>query len=80
MPAMSSSWSFMILRGEDGSVDVLNIGELGAGTIVQNPRKLTVSGPGTAHPPKQHMSAAEYQAWLTTLRSGGFQVTEDAMG
>jgi len=79
MAAMSSTWSFVVLRAVDNSVDVLGVGDPGAGAIVQNPRKLTVSGSGIVRPPKTHMSDFEYAAWLTRLQSQGFHVSEGPM-
>lgn len=76
---MNASFSFVVLRAGDGSVDVLGVDDLDTGVWLKDPRKLTVSGSGTVQPPKRSMTAIEFEAWLAQLRSERFQVSEGSM-
>ncbi|MFA7236994.1 MAG: hypothetical protein WC058_09025 [Phycisphaeraceae bacterium] len=79
MTNINGTWSFIILRGNGGNVTILDVVDIGAGVILENPRKLTVSGPGIAPPPKNEMNLQEYSEWLTQLRNQGFETKESDM-
>lgn len=66
----------MILRSDAGNVTILDVNDVNAGTILVDPRKLTVSGAGIPRLLTNEMNQQEYNDWLKTLRDQGFSVKE----